>query len=129
MATIKIIIDQKKCIFRSRIQVPHKIARLWIQWDLLQQGPLQVKCWHLNYDIFLNEFPAYFKKCGKINSDISQNMLEINSEIYNNLVDLDDLSWNQQRSLVTTSLRKNWRAWKSSLYIWNIKNFSDCFGK
>ena len=28
-------------------------------------GPTQVKCWILNYDIFLNEFLTYFWKCPK----------------------------------------------------------------
>ena len=32
------------------------------------------------YDILLNEFPAYFGKCYKLSSDISQNMLEIHSK-------------------------------------------------
>ena len=46
----------------------------------LVYGPTQVKCRLLNYDIFLNEFPAYFGKCQNIIFDISQNMLEIHSK-------------------------------------------------
>ena len=34
---------------------------VWSMFRLL--GPTQVKCWFLNYDIFLNEFPTYFGKC------------------------------------------------------------------
>ena len=45
---------------------------------------MPVKCWLLNYDIFLNGFSANFGKCQKLSSDTSQNMLEIHSKICHN---------------------------------------------
>ena len=58
------------------------------------KGPTQVKCRHLNYDIFLKEFLAYFGKCKNFIYDISQKpRKEIQSKICHNLkaaINLED---------------------------------------
>ena len=70
-----------------RTSQPSKIIRGQVpkQGCCIYLGPTQVKCQLLNYDIFLNEFPAYFGKCQNLIYDISQNMLEFHSKICHNL--------------------------------------------
>ena len=66
--------NKKVLIIARHIQKLHKLRStkaMYLQmFRAYELGPTQVKCWLINYDIFLNEFLTFSWKCHKSNSDI-----------------------------------------------------------